>query len=76
MATRGGKELVEVMSSYSELNDPEAQESISEHSEEDISETSEDRAFAVSDGEESAYLNGSSASSDYSQHCRMNSNDS
>ncbi|OGE46569.1 hypothetical protein PENARI_c186G03264, partial [Penicillium arizonense] len=76
MATRGENELVEVMSSHSELNDSEARESISEHSEEDISETSEDRAFVVSDGEESAYSNGSSASSNYSQHCHMHSNDS
>jgi hypothetical protein len=73
MATKEEIEFVEDMSSYSELNDSEAQESISEYSEDDISETSEDRAFVVSDGEQSAYSNRSSASSDYSQYC---SNDS
>ncbi|KAJ6181438.1 hypothetical protein N7485_000080 [Penicillium canescens] len=75
MATRGD-ELAEVMSSYSELNDSEAQESNSEHSEDDISETSEDSAFVVSDGEQYAYSNRSSASSNYSQHCYVHSNDS
>ncbi|CAG8137709.1 unnamed protein product, partial [Penicillium salamii] len=34
-----------------------------------ISETSEDRAFVVSDGDQSPYSNRSSGSSDYSQHC-------
>jgi hypothetical protein len=76
MATKGENELVEAMSSYSELNDSETQESISEHSEDDISKSSEDRAFVVSGGEQSAYSNRSSASSNYSQHCHMHSNDS
>lgn len=75
MTTKGDKELVEVMPSYSD-NDSEAQESISEYSEDDISETSEDRAFVVSDGEQSAYSKRSSVSSNYSQHCHVHSNDS
>ncbi|KAJ5771453.1 uncharacterized protein N7511_003504, partial [Penicillium nucicola] len=66
------------MSSHNELSDCEAQESISEYSddlisEDDISETSEDRAFVVSDGEQSAYSNRSSASFNDSQY---SSNDS
>jgi hypothetical protein len=76
MATKGESELVEVMTSHSELNDSCASESVSEHSEDDISETSEDRAFVVSDGGQSAYSNRSSVSSQYSRHCHMHCNDS
>ena len=61
-------ELSEIRSSYSEPSESEEQESISEHSE-DISETSGDRAFVVSDGDQSPYSNRSSESSNYSQHC-------
>ncbi|KAJ6181401.1 hypothetical protein N7485_000043 [Penicillium canescens] len=76
MTLKGESELVEVMSSHSELNDSCASEPVSEHSEDDISETSEDRAFVVSDGGQSAYSNRSSMSSQYSQHCHMHCNDS
>ncbi|CAG7991189.1 unnamed protein product, partial [Penicillium olsonii] len=54
---------------YSEPNDSETQGSASEPSEDDISETSGDRAFVVSDGDQSPYSNRSTGSSDYSQHC-------
>ncbi|KAK9846983.1 hypothetical protein MYU51_021211 [Penicillium brevicompactum] len=69
MAAKEEDELFEIMSSYSEPNDSETQNSNSETSEDDISETSEDRAFVVSDGDQSPYSNRSSGSSDYSQHC-------
>ncbi|KAJ5340134.1 hypothetical protein N7541_009258 [Penicillium brevicompactum] len=69
MAAKEENELFEIMSSYSEPNDSETQGSTSESSEDDISETSEDRAFVVSDGDQSPYSNRSSGSSDYSQHC-------
>ncbi|KAJ6175117.1 hypothetical protein N7485_004922 [Penicillium canescens] len=75
MTLKGESELVEVMSSHSELNDSCASESVSD-SEDDISETSEDRAFVVSDGEQSAYSHRSSVSSRYSRHCHMHCNDS
>ncbi|CAG7959727.1 unnamed protein product [Penicillium salamii] len=69
MATEGENEILEVISSYSELNVSETQGSASESSEDDISETSEDRAFVVSDGDQPPYSNRSSGSSDCSQHC-------
>ncbi|CAG8093687.1 unnamed protein product [Penicillium salamii] len=69
MAAKEESELFEIMSSYSEPNDSETQGSTSEPSGDDISETSEDRAFVVSDGDQSPYSNRSSESSDYSQHC-------
>ncbi|KAJ5340156.1 hypothetical protein N7541_009280 [Penicillium brevicompactum] len=69
MATEGENEILEVISSYSEPNDSETQGSASEPSEDDISETSGDRAFVVSDGDQSPYSNRSTGSSDYSQHC-------
>ncbi|KAJ5340356.1 hypothetical protein N7541_009480 [Penicillium brevicompactum] len=69
MATEGENEILEVISPYSEPNDSETQGSASEPSEGDISEASEDRAFEVSDGDQSSYSNRSSGSSDYSQHC-------
>ncbi|CAG8562704.1 unnamed protein product [Penicillium salamii] len=69
MATEGENKILEVISSYSEPNDSEMQGSASEPSEDDISETSEDRAFVVSDGDQSPYSDRSSRSSDYSQHC-------
>jgi hypothetical protein len=75
MTLKGESELVEVMSSLSELNDSCASESVSD-SEDDISETSEDRAFVVTDGEQSAYSNRSSVSSQYSRYCHMHCNDS
>ncbi|CAI7638757.1 unnamed protein product [Penicillium palitans] len=76
MAVKEENELFEIMSSYSEPNDSETQGSTSEPSEDDISETSEDRAFVVSNGDQSPYSNGSSRSSNYSQHCHMYDNDS
>ncbi|KAI3095273.1 hypothetical protein CBS147333_9809 [Penicillium roqueforti] len=76
MAAKEENELFEIMSSYSEPNDSETQGSTSEPSEDDISETSEDRAFVVSDGDQSPYSNRSSGSSNYSQHCHMHDNDS
>ena len=76
MAVKEENELFEIMSSYSEPNDSETQGSTSEPSEDDISETSEDRAFVVSNGDQSPYSNGSSRSSNYSQHCHMHDNDS
>ncbi|CAG8059277.1 unnamed protein product [Penicillium salamii] len=69
MAAKKEDELFEIMSSYGEPNDSETQGSNSESSEDDISETSEDRAFMVSDADQSPYSNRSSGSSDYSQHC-------
>ncbi|KAJ5350259.1 hypothetical protein N7541_007986 [Penicillium brevicompactum] len=69
MAANEEDEHFEIMSSYSEPNDSETQGSNSESSEDDISETSEDRAFVVSDEDQSPYSNRSSGSSDYSQHC-------
>lgn len=69
MAAKEKNELFEIMSLYSEPSDSETQGSTSEPSEDDISETSEDRAFVVSDGDQSPYSNRSSVSSDYSQHC-------
>ncbi|CAG8136611.1 unnamed protein product [Penicillium nalgiovense] len=69
MAMEEENELSEIISSYSEPSESEEQESISERSEEDISETSEDRAFVVSDGDQSPYSNRFSESSNYSQHC-------
>ncbi|CAI7611305.1 unnamed protein product [Penicillium viridicatum] len=77
MAAKKENELFEIMSSYSEPNDFETQGSTSEPSEDDISETSEDRAFVVSDGDQSPYSNRSSGSSNYSQHCHhIHDNDS
>ncbi|KAJ5040679.1 hypothetical protein NUH16_003159 [Penicillium rubens] len=76
MAMEEENELSEIISSYSEPSESEEQESISEHSEEeDISETSEDRAFVVSDGDQSPYSNRSSESSNYSQHCHHRHDD-
>ncbi|KAJ5340391.1 hypothetical protein N7541_009515 [Penicillium brevicompactum] len=69
MAAKEENELFEIMSSYSEPNDSETQGSSSEPAEDDISETSGDRAFVVSDGDQSPYSNRSTGSSDYSQHC-------
>ncbi|KAK9848353.1 hypothetical protein MYU51_016757 [Penicillium brevicompactum] len=69
MAAKEENELFEIMSSYSDPNDSETQGSTSEPSEYATSETSEDRAFVVSDGDQSPYSNRSSGSSDYSQHC-------
>ncbi|CAI7628210.1 unnamed protein product [Penicillium viridicatum] len=77
MATKEENGLFEIISSYSEYHDPETQGSTSESSEDDISETSEDRAFVVSDGNESYDSNRSSESSNYSQHSRhMHDDDS
>ena len=77
MASEEENEIFEVISSYSEPNDSETQGSTSEPSEDDISETSEDRAFVVSDGDQSPYSTRSSGSSDYSQHCpHVHDNDS
>lgn len=75
MAMEEENELSEIISSYIESSESEEQESISEHSEEDISETSEDRAFVVSDGDQSPYSNRSSESSNYSQHCHHRHDD-
>ena len=76
MAMEEENELSEIISSYSEPSESEEQESISQHSEEeDISETSEDRAFVVSDGDQSPYSNRSSESSNYSQHCHHRHDD-
>ncbi|KAF2997501.1 hypothetical protein E8E15_000416 [Penicillium rubens] len=75
MAMEEENELSEIISLYSEPSESEEQESISEHSEEDISETSEDRAFVVSDGDQSPYSNRSSESSIYSQHCHHRHDD-
>ena len=77
MATEEENEIFEVISSYSEPNESETQASTSEPSEDDISETSEDRAFAVSDGDQSPYSIISSGSSNYSQLCpHVHDNDS
>ncbi|CAI7614385.1 unnamed protein product [Penicillium viridicatum] len=75
MAMEEENELSEIISSYSEPSESEEQESTSEHSEEDISETSEDRAFVVSDGDQSPYSNRSSESSNDSQHCHHRHDD-
>ena len=69
-------EIFEIISSYSELYDSETQSSTSEPSEDDISETSEDRAFVVSEGDQSPYSNRSSGSSNYGQHYYYMSHDS
>jgi hypothetical protein len=69
MSAKENNELFEIISSYSEPNDSETLGSTSEPSEDDISEKSEDRAFIVSDGDESPYSNRSSGSSEYSQYC-------
>ncbi|KAJ5481399.1 hypothetical protein N7475_000211 [Penicillium sp. IBT 31633x] len=77
MASEEENEIFEAISSYSEPNDSETQGSTSEPSEDDISEASEDRAFVVSDGDQSPYSTRSSGSSDYSQHCpHVHDNDS
>ncbi|CAG8010084.1 unnamed protein product [Penicillium nalgiovense] len=68
MATEEENELFEIISSHSERHDSETQSSTSEPSDDDISETSEDRAFVVSDGDQSCNLNSSYWSSNYSQH--------
>ncbi|CAG7975729.1 unnamed protein product [Penicillium nalgiovense] len=77
MASEEENEIFEVIFSYSEPNDSKTQGTTSEPSEDAISETSEDRAFVVSDADQSPYSNRSSGSSDYSQHCpHVHDNDS
>jgi hypothetical protein len=77
MVTKQENELFEIVSSNSEPDDSETQGSTSEPSADDISETSEDRAFVVSDGDQSPYSNRSSKSSNYSHYCHiMHDNDS
>ncbi|CAG8224749.1 unnamed protein product [Penicillium nalgiovense] len=68
MTTKEENELFEIISSHSVCHDSETQGSTSEPSDDDISETSEDRAFIVSDGDQSYNSNRSSGSSNYSQH--------
>ncbi|CAG8216830.1 unnamed protein product [Penicillium nalgiovense] len=77
MATKGENGLFEIISSYSECDDSETQGSTSEPSDDDISETSEDRAFIVSDGNQSYNSNRSFESSNYNPHSRhMHDDDS
>jgi hypothetical protein len=76
MTTKNENDLFEIISSYSEPNHSETQGRTFESSEDDNSETSEDRAFVVSDGDQSPHSYGYSESFNCSQHCHSMDGDS